>query len=92
MIRAVKKVFFPSVFSGILFQPAILITAFLISKYASSTDVIAYTIANQFRMVLGILPLTLGAVLLRFIVENKRIKNIKIERINYSLSYYRLYD
>ena len=88
MIRAVKKVFFPSVFSGILFQPAILITAFLISKYASSTDVIAYTIANQFRMVLGILPLTLGAVLLRIIVENKRIKNIKIERINYSLSYY----
>ena len=88
MIRAFKKVFFPSVFSGLLFQPAILITAFLISKYASPTEVIAYAIANQFRMVLGILPVTLGAVLLKVIVENKRKNNIKIERINYSLSYY----
>ena len=86
--RAIKKVFLPSVFSGMLFQPAILITAFLISKYASSTDLIAYTIANQFRMVLGVLPLTLGAVLLKLIIENKKINNIKIERINYSLSYY----
>jgi len=88
LVRAVKKVFFPSVFSGLLFQPAILITAFLIAKYASSTEVIAYAIANQFRMILGILPITLGAVLLKVIVENKRKNIVKIERINYSLSYY----
>ena len=88
IIRVVKKVFLPSVFSGLLFQPAILITAFLIAKYASSTEVIAYTIANQFRMVLGILPVTLGAVLLKVIVDNKRKKIVKMERINYSLSYY----
>lgn len=88
IIRVVKKVFLPSVFSGLLFQPAILITAFLIAKYASSTEVIAYAIANQFRMVLGILPITLGAVLLRVIVDNKRKNIVKMERINYSLSYY----
>jgi O-antigen/teichoic acid export membrane protein len=88
IVRAVKKVFFPSIFSGLLFQPAILITAFLINKYASSTEVIAYTIANQFRMVLGILPITLGAVLLKVLVENKKKNIVKIERINYSLSYY----
>ena len=88
IIRAVKKVFIPSVFSGLLFQPAILITAFLIQKYASPAEVIAYTIANQFRMILGILPITLGAVLLKMLVENKEKNIIKIERINYSLSYY----
>ena len=51
--RSVKKVFFPNIVSGLLFQPAILITAFLIESYSTSSDVIAYTVANQFRMVLG---------------------------------------
>lgn len=88
LIRAVKKVFLPSIFSGLLFQPAILITAFLIDKYASSTEVIAYTIANQFRMILAALPIALGAVLLKILVENKKKNMVKMERLNYSLSYY----
>ena len=86
--RAIKKVFLPSVFSGLLFQPAILITAFLINQYSSSTDLIAYTIANQFRMILGVLPVTLGAVLLKVLISNKTKNDIKMERVNYSLSYY----
>ena len=86
--RSVKKVFFPNIVSGLLFQPAILITAFLIESYSTSSDVIAYTVANQFRMVLGFLPITLGAVLLKLIIDNKSKKNPIMDRINYSLSYY----
>ena len=62
LIVRVSKGFFKFIF-WVAFQPAILITAFLINQYSTTTEVIAYTVANQFRMVLGVLPITLGAVL-----------------------------
>lgn len=86
--RAIKKIFFPNIVSGLLFQPAILITAFLIESYSTPSDVIAYTVANQFRMVLGFLPITLGAVLLKLIIDNRSKNDPIMDRINYSLSFY----
>jgi len=88
ILRSSSKVLIPGILSGALFQPAILITAFLIDKYANANEVIAYTIANQFRMTLGILPITLSSVLLKLLVDNKNYYLEKIERVNFSLSYY----
>ncbi len=88
LIRSFSKVLGPSVLSGIFFQPSLLITAILIDNYANDKGVIAYTVANQFRMVLGFLPAILSSIFLKLLVENVDKDDDKVERINYSFSYY----
>lgn len=84
--RGLNKVFIPNLISGILFQPAILFTAELIRKYASDQNLISFTVANQFRMVLNTFSIIIGSVIInRLILSNDRRKK---NTLNLNISIY----
>ena len=86
--NGLNKVFFPNLFSGILFQPAILFSAEFVLKYSEERDLIAFSVANQFRMILTSFSIILGSVLIsRLLLSRDRAGS---NRKNIELSYYPL--
>lgn len=84
--RGIFQIFLPNLISGALFQPAILISAEMILMYSSESDLLAYSVANQFRMILMSLSVILGSVLIGQLVTAK--DRSKTNQRNLSISYY----
>ncbi|WP_057940433.1 MATE family efflux transporter [Algoriphagus resistens] len=86
--RSIKNVLVPNIISGFLFQPAILISAHYLNNAADGDGLIAYSLANQFRMIGGFYIVVSGSVLMKLLVDNLAISDLRIERFNYTFSYY----
>ncbi len=86
--RSIKNVLVPNIISGFLFQPAILISAHYLNNAADGDGLIAYSLANQFRMIGGFYIVVSGSVLMKLLVDNLTNNDPKIDRFNYTFSYY----
>lgn len=82
--NGLRKVFFPNLLSGILFQPAILFSAELVLSFSRDRDLIAFSVANQFRMVLTSFSIILGSVLIGRLLLSKDRKASNKKNIEWS--------
>lgn len=84
--KAVNKIFFPNLFSGLLFQPVIYFSANLILDYSTEIELVAYSVANQIRMVLLSFSVITGSVFLSKLINTKNSKETNFE--NLQISFY----